>query len=492
MLVQQYAPVTHVAFSASAPFEFAVSSSTRVQIFSPQSNAVRRTLSRFHNVVYGATFRHDGAVLVAGGEEGLVRVCDVHSREVLRTLSGHVGAVHAVQFLDTSSRLASAGDDESVRVWDMATGQALAVLKGHRDRVRSLAVLGGNTLVSGGYDHELRVWDVRAASATAVLSHGAPVECLAAFPHGALLVSGGGPQVQVWDLLRGERAQLLENHQKTVTGVVVDYERERLLSCALDQHVKVYSTQSYQVVHTFKYPAPLLALALSPAKTHLVAGMADGMLSIRHRALHTASDTTTVPKEPSLYDVLADDEATTGKAPSESLNDWRYWNRGVNETAPDSLAATTNTTASATAAHAARPTALAAYDRFLGKFQYKKALDAALEGGDVAVICSLLEELSARAALSVAVAGRTARSLLPLLAFLERYVSSPAYAALLVPVTLAVLDMYSSVLGQSKSIDKLVRRLHRHVKAECAAQRHLQHTLGIMDAILAAQQAEAR
>jgi U3 small nucleolar RNA-associated protein 15 len=42
-----------------------------------------------------------------------------------------------------------------------------------------------------------------------------------------------------------------------------DGQANRLLSGGLDQMVKVYDIANYKVVHTMRYPAPLLSLAIS-------------------------------------------------------------------------------------------------------------------------------------------------------------------------------------------------------------------------------------
>lgn len=55
----------------------------------------------------------------------------------------------------------------------------------------------------GGYDHIVKLWDVRAGpQATMSVDHGAPVEDVAFFPSGGLMVSAGGTSICVWDLLR--------------------------------------------------------------------------------------------------------------------------------------------------------------------------------------------------------------------------------------------------------------------------------------------------
>jgi U3 small nucleolar RNA-associated protein 15 len=124
VLAQQIGPVTCVDFSPEEPHQYAVTSSTRVrindgfdvicradlyqvEIFDPNTQGVAKTVSRFKDVAYryprnffkgiffvfdlliSGTFRNDGKLLVAGGEDPLVQVFDIGSRAVLRSFSGH-------------------------------------------------------------------------------------------------------------------------------------------------------------------------------------------------------------------------------------------------------------------------------------------------------------------------------------------------------------------------------------------------------------------
>lgn len=59
------------------------------------------------------------------------------------------------------------------------------------------------TTSTGGYDHTVKLWDVRSGpQAQLSCDHGAPVEDVAFFPSGGLMVSAGGNCLCVWDLLR--------------------------------------------------------------------------------------------------------------------------------------------------------------------------------------------------------------------------------------------------------------------------------------------------
>ena len=92
---------------------------------------------------------------------------------------------------------------------------------------------------------------------------GAPVEDILAFPTGGVAVSVGGPILRVWDLNMGKCVRALSNHQKTITCATFDGTKGRVLTGGLDAMVKVYDVEDWKVVHTMRYPAPLLSLAVS-------------------------------------------------------------------------------------------------------------------------------------------------------------------------------------------------------------------------------------
>ena len=95
---------------------------------------------------------------------------------------------------------------------------------------------------------------------------GAPVEDILAFGAGGVGVSVGGPILRVWDLNMGKCLRALSNHQKTVTCATFDGSKRRVLTGGLDQMVKVYDVEDWKVVHTMRYPAPVLSLAVSVSR----------------------------------------------------------------------------------------------------------------------------------------------------------------------------------------------------------------------------------
>lgn len=61
----------------------------QVQVYNPITKTVWKNLSRFREAAYGGSFRSDGRLICAGGEESIVRMFDVSTKTPLRIFKGH-------------------------------------------------------------------------------------------------------------------------------------------------------------------------------------------------------------------------------------------------------------------------------------------------------------------------------------------------------------------------------------------------------------------
>ena len=269
-LTKGYAAVFDIDFCPTAPHDFAVTNSTRVQVYGSKGKTVKKTVTRFKDVVYSCSFRHDGKLMVASGEESDVKILDMNSRDLLRTLKGHKGPVHATKFCSGRLNVASGGDDGTVRYWDVATGASLMSLEGHSDHVRCLAQSPATpeVWVSGSYDHTVKLWDTRGGGSSVLsVDHGFPVQATLMLPGGGVLVTAGGTYMKVWDILSGGRLlQSVNNHTKTITCLAMDGEGGRLLSGGLD-HLREIILLLLSLSPSF--PLPLVLISLSDAPCNL-------------------------------------------------------------------------------------------------------------------------------------------------------------------------------------------------------------------------------
>lgn len=517
-LLNAVAQVTSVHFADAYPFHLAATSSARVTIYNSQTRRSTRTFARFKDIAYSGVLRDDGRALAVGGQQGAVQLFDMSSRSILRKFTLHTRAVRAVRFAPHDhGQIASGSDDATVRIWDVAAGACARRHDGHTDYVRSVAAHPGSAhaWASGSYDHTVKLWDGRengSTHASMTLDHGSPVEDVAWLPSGSLLVSVGGQDVCVWDVLSGGKLlQRLRCHQKTIMSAFVAPDggpppvleaaafREgrasamartapRLLTGSLDGHVKVHELDTFSVTHTAKYPGPVLSVAMSPDANALAVGCANKLLSIRRRNKPRASALDAPGSGGGGEATRARGGFKVGagglrKPRRLDAGSYQYFIRGMNEKAAEGDAKVLRR----------RRARLAAHDHALRRFRYGEALDAALAGGRAEVVGAVLEEIGRRGGIRSALTGRDADTLAPVLKFIARHVSNPRHTRQLLGVMARVLDIYGGEVGASPAVDGTLRLIRERVAAALRLQAQLCHLSGVAAPLLAAgQHAAAR
>jgi U3 small nucleolar RNA-associated protein 15 len=454
---QLYGPVTSINFCPSSPHLYAVTCSS-VQIFDPDSNNPTSNITRFKETPYCASFRQDGKLLVAGGEEGIVKLFDMTTRGILRKFEEHTDVVRVTKFSPDNVTIMSASDDTTVRSWDIVTGENVVVLNGHEDHVRCGSAFSAHSWATGSYDHTIRCWDTRSREQTFLFDHGNPVEDILVFPGGGVIVSAGGNQIKIWDVFTGNMLKTLNLHQKTVTKLDINFEESFLFTASLDQHIRVVNTQTYEVEHNMKCPSPILSMAISPDLSHIVTGMTDGKLSIKYRRIQISS-TMSMKKTKKNY----------------SNNNWKYHLKGKNYKSVVDNEQDKNGEVSG------KPQSLKKFDKLMRKFHYREAIDSEIQKKNPIIVVSLFQELIRRKSLHVGLAGRNEQGLIELLNFLNENILNVTYRDTLVEVTNTTLDIYSPVLGFSPQIDNLIISLRKLILQELNFQKEILQMIGTLE-----------
>uniref|UniRef100_A0A670JQU1 U3 small nucleolar RNA-associated protein 15 homolog n=1 Tax=Podarcis muralis TaxID=64176 RepID=A0A670JQU1_PODMU len=447
--IKEFGAVNKIDFSPVPPYNYAVTASSRIHIYGRYSQEPIKTFSRFKDVAYCATYRDDGKLLVAGSEEGSIRLFDTSGRAALRQFDGHTKAVHVVGFLSDKFRIVSGADDYTSKVWDISSASEIVSYNEHTDYVRCgcTSKLNADLFVTGW-------WFTFCFSYSCM-----PMKCLVYYlcANNPFFLKGGR-YVKVWDFLRGGQLLVsLRNHHKTVTCLCLSSSGQRLLSGSLDRHVKVYSTTSYKVVHSFNYAASILSLALAPEDESLVVGMTNGILNVKHRKREGARELLQQRRRPAYRTFVK------GKNYMPKQEDFIV----------------------------SRPakTYLKKYDKLLRSFQVSKALDAVLADSarkkPPEVIVTVFQELNRRGTLKNALAGRDEKQLSVLLSFLIRHVTDARFAPVLINIAEMIIEIYMPVVGQSSVIDRQFLKLQNLIEKEIDLQEELLEVLGMMDALFA-------
>ncbi|KAK9308622.1 hypothetical protein QLX08_001471 [Tetragonisca angustula] len=420
VLVKEFGPIDYIDFSPVEPHYFAVTCSVRVQVYNPITKLVTKNLSRFKEAAYGGSFRSDGKLLCAGGEEAVIRLFDVHTKSLLRLFSGHKAAIHRTFFTTDSLHIASFSDDKTAIVWDIPSEKQIISFNEHSDYIRAGAVspISKDILLSGGYDKHIYMYDTRTSKQILNVSHEAPVESLLFLPSGGIFLSAGGTEIRVWDALAGGKLLAkITQHHKTVTCLKIASNGHRILSGSLDRHVKIYDSGTYKTVHSLDYPNSVLSIGISSNDETIVAGMVDGLISVRRR-----------------------EEEVKNEKPRRKKISYRRSGRNLHTPQVDVVV------------HEEMKEIMSRHDTCLRKFEYSKALDCVMTSYVVNksphVTVALMQELIRRQGLKQALSGRDGKSLVNILKFLNRHVGSIRFGRVLLYVTNVLMDIYEDHLDE--------------------------------------------
>ncbi|XP_012281749.1 U3 small nucleolar RNA-associated protein 15 homolog [Orussus abietinus] len=419
VLVKEFGPIDYIDFSPAEPHFFAVTCSVRVQVYNPITKLVTKNLSKFKEAAYGGSFRRDGRLLCAGGEEAVIRLFDVNTRSLLRLFQGHESAVHRTFFTNDGLRITSFSDDKTVALWDIATEKQLCSFTGHNDYIRAGAVspASPDIVLSGSYDKTVQMYDTRTNKSLFTVNHEAPVESLLFLPSGGIFLSAGGTEVKVWDALAGGRLLAkLSHHHKTIMCLRIASNGHRILSGSLDRHIKIYDTGTYNVVHTLDYPSGVLSVGISADDETIVAGMVNGLISVKRR-------------EENVKDI---------KSRSKKIS---YRHAGANLHTP-----------AIEIIHDETKQIMGKHDHFLRKFQYSKALDCVMmnyvANKTPHVTVAVFQELIRRHGLKQALAGRNGKSLVNILKFIIKHLGSLKFGRVILYVANILMDIYEENLEE--------------------------------------------
>lgn len=490
---------------------FAVTSGSRVLIYSSKTRKLVKTISRFgvDDVARSGVLRRDGRILLAGGDSGVVQAFDTGSRAILRQWRGesaHKQPVHVVRWSPTVlTDLLSASDDRTVRVWDLTDDVAKWTGVGHEDYVRSACYLPGhdNMVLSGSYDQTVRVWDTRqpgSGRSAMTFKHAAPIERLLPLSTSRIAAAAGN-EVSILDLTAGKVEHKIRSHQKTVTSLATAQHHTRILTAGLDGHVKVHNTTNWEVMAGFKYSSQILSLAvvglgLDAAREdrHLTVGLQTGLLSIRTRiaGAEKAKEKEKAKKMDALIAGEADEyerrqkkkDLRSGIIARDRGKDYRGEGADIIIVGDDR----------------SRPKKLQPWQTSLRRGKYAFALDQVLRpfGGaskefNNPDVLSLLTALRHRSALRLALSDRPPSRLLPLLQWVLKYLPYPQHLGLIYDTLLLLLDLYGHKMGAWKDgdeeggeeVERVVQSVRKKVKHVVEQAQSAQEVEGMLEMIAA-------
>lgn len=236
------------------------------------------SLTGHQDSVLGMTLANEGNLVLTGCKDSSLHIWDLLSSPVSQDrLHKNSTTSVAVAVSPCGTYGVSGGDGAKLQLHDLEKGSIVGEIETECGGVRQVLVLrDSESILVAGSDGSIQLWSgANCKLLTTFQRVGTAVNCIAASPDSALLMSGNeNAEVDFWNLKTGTKLKTFCNHSAAVVGVA--FSQDRMLSASRDGLVCVRDFQTAKImVATTTHADVLLCLAVSPNSAFFISGYQD-------------------------------------------------------------------------------------------------------------------------------------------------------------------------------------------------------------------------
>ena len=267
-------PVTDVAVSSDSKFIVASSEDKTVRSWD-FANGNPAKLITITVPIRGMHINTELGRVATVSDDNIVRVWDWESGKELQRFTGQTGLADVYLSADGQT-VVSAGSDKTARIWPVSAGK-LVVVPGNR--INDLAMLpDGTGLLTAGADNVIRLWDMAGTKVRDFTGAPAAPSRLAVRPDSKQFTAGGDANATVknflvWNLAAAGAIKNIAT-PAVVAGLAFRADGAVAVS-GTDKHIRVYSTETSQLLDDMASPAIVSDLVWAPDNKTLVAAGSD-------------------------------------------------------------------------------------------------------------------------------------------------------------------------------------------------------------------------
>ncbi|KAI8870296.1 guanine nucleotide-binding protein, beta subunit [Ramicandelaber brevisporus] len=214
---------------------------------SPRDNNTRpaRQLSAHTGYLSCCRFLSDWQILTASGDTTCM-LWDVEAGMKILEFADHSADVMSLAPAPNKSIFVSGSCDATARVWDIRSGRCVQTFLTHEQDINSVQFFpSGEAIGTGSDDTTCRLFDLRADRELNQYAHdslASGVTSVAFSLSGRLLFAGyDNFDVNVWDVLRGDRIGVLNGHDNRVSCLGVSSDGMALCTGSWDNNLRIWA-----------------------------------------------------------------------------------------------------------------------------------------------------------------------------------------------------------------------------------------------------------
>lgn len=254
---------------------------SNVQLWSISTGKVVRNFNGFGDMVSSVAMSPDGQYVAASSAQS-IKVWKTETGEEVNSFTGHTGNVKIVVFTPDGRSVISGGEDKMIKEWNIGTGKNTRTFTGHTNPIDNLAISpDGRFIFSCSFRDKPMMWDMNTGYLSKTFDCDG-ISSLAISPDGKSVIFAGMPDIQIWDIAKGEKIKKLKiENESWVRSMAYSQDGRFVLTGSEDNTVKLWDAGSGKEIWAAgRQTFGVSSVAISPDGGKLIAGMEAGSLNI--------------------------------------------------------------------------------------------------------------------------------------------------------------------------------------------------------------------
>lgn len=258
-----------------------------IELWDPNTCALKYTLERHSGWVVSVTFSPDGRLLASGAYDNTIKLWDLVTDSRKSIIDAYTSAVDSVAFSPDGQLLASCRfRDGTIQLWESATGLLQDTLESSECCTPVIFSPDSKLLASGSFEGTVRLWN----SATGELKHSlkghisretlrTPVDSIAFSPDSELLAFGSYDHiVDIWDVSTGMLKLTIKPYTDAIKSIAFSPDSQLLaISSKYDSCIEVWNLATDTPKQIIRDYETIQSIAFLPDGKLLSSGSSDGI-----------------------------------------------------------------------------------------------------------------------------------------------------------------------------------------------------------------------
>lgn len=205
--------------------------------------------------VNAVSFTPDGSYVVAGGEDGVIKVWESEKFNQIALLKAHPGGINTLSFSPNGRFLSSGGNDSGIKLWRTIDWKVEKTFKSE-DKVTAVLFVDTSCLITGSAKGEVVVWNILSKERKTLTRHRGIVSLSS--NQGIVATGGSDRLIKIWEPTTFREITTLKGFKDFIGATSISPDG-KLIAIGVRKSIEIWSLENFSKGKTLKPRGPVIS-----------------------------------------------------------------------------------------------------------------------------------------------------------------------------------------------------------------------------------------